>query len=288
MRAGTPVRALTLAGEENLAPLSGYLWQQRIAHRIFEERGEQVLEVASAEAAEEVRAIYAAWRAGEFKLTPIQDARARPAKWAMLQFPALLALLAFTLICFPITWPLDRGELGVLLPWFTIVPMTLQDGELVNASLRDTLMAGEIWRLVTPALLHFSFAHLAFNVALLVEFGRRVERTLGAGMFVGAAIVIAGVSNVAQYALGGSVLFGGLSGVVYGLFGLIVVRGRMEPGKDVWQLRPGFIVMVMLFLVVMSTGVTESFGLNIANGAHWGGLVVGCLLALVPFAKTRA
>ena len=38
---------------------------------------------------------------------------------------------------------------------------------------------------------------------------------------------------------------------------------------------------LLIFLVIFSTGITEPFGLNVANAAHWFGLATGALLALV-------
>jgi membrane associated rhomboid family serine protease len=39
--------------------------------------------------------------------------------------------------------------------------------------------------------------------------------------------------------------------------------------------------------VIFSTGITEPFGLHVANAAHWGGLIAGAALGLVWRARDR-
>ncbi|NJN51068.1 MAG: rhomboid family intramembrane serine protease [Gammaproteobacteria bacterium] len=281
------VRALTLSVDEDIAALSAYLWQRRIAHRIFEERGQQILEVKRAEHATAVRELYRAWRAGELVLTAVPRATQPSRRWALLEYPALLALLAVALLCFPATWPLDRGELGWLLPLLTVVPVLPGSSGTKYEVLMHALLAGELWRLFTPILLHFSFAHLAFNAALFVEFGRRIEHIRGPTALITIVLTVAAVSNLCQYALSDSVLFGGLSGVVYGLFGFVLVRARIEPEQIAWQLNAAFVLAVVGFLVLMSTGITEAFGLNIANTAHWSGLLCGLGLGFMVGRRTH-
>ncbi len=287
MRRSAPVRALTLTVDENIAPLSAHLYAARIRHRIYEDRGAQVVEVLTEADAERVRDLYSRWRSGAAML------RAEPAPvgnidWrAVLRYPAVLAVAIVAVVCLPVTWPLDHDQLGTVLPWMTIVELSVERGGIVGHSLAEALMAGQIWRLVTPVFLHFGFVHLAFNVALFVEFGRRIEHALGGWPLLFLAATIGAVSNVAQYVIGGSLLFGGLSGVVYGLFGFVVVRARAEPLRPEWRLHPGFVLTFVALLVLMSTGVTELIGLGIANGAHWSGLAMGALLAFVTARSRR-
>jgi GlpG protein len=62
-----------------------------------------------------------------------------------------------------------------------------------------------------------------------------------------------------------------MSGVVYGLFGYIWMKGKFDPGDGL--MLHSTTIMVMLFWFVFCF-----FGsLNIANGAHAGGLAVGTL-----------
>ena len=129
---------------------------------------------------------------------------------------------------------------------------------------------GQVWRLVTPIFLHLGFLHILFNMYWLFELGRMIEARRGGKFLLGFVLLLAVVSNLCQYLVAGAG-FGGMSGVVYGLFGYIWMKGKYDPG-DGMHLMPST-VMIMLFWFVFCF-----FGsMNIANGAHAGGLALGTL-----------
>lgn len=274
-------RALTVGADENLALFCAYLGQRHVVHRVYEERGVQVLEVRTAQDAEQVRADYAAWRDGRLQLQSRQQSAPQRSWLTNLRgVPVLATLIGLTLLAFPATFGLDNGVAGPLLPWLTIVPLEAgAPGRPVDA-LAAMLRLGQWWRLVTPIFVHFGLVHLLFNVAVVFEFGRRIERGAGSALLFALILLIAVASNVAQFVMTNAALFGGLSGVAYGLFGYVVVRGRFE-ASPVWQVNRSFALSVLIILVLMSSGVTELFGLYIANAAHWVGLAVGAVAALV-------
>jgi GlpG protein len=276
------VRVLTVGADVDLAMFCAYLADQRVPYRVFEERGDQVLEVASQIDAERVRAEYEAWRDGRLRLQWIARTAPRRIQWRQIasRYPVLVAVMALAIACLPATWPLSADHLGAMLPWLTIVPITAAGNELRFDSLERVLASGQWWRLVTPILIHFGIVHLAFNAAVVVEFGRRIERGAGSVPFLLLMLSIAIVSNIAQFALTRAPLFGGLSGVAYGLVAYVVVRGRFDRER-IWYVNPSFAIAVVAMLLLMSSGVTELFGLRIANTAHWVGLVLGGVTALL-------
>ena len=83
------------------------------------------------------------------------------------------------------------------------------------------------------------------------------------------AAVIGGTSNYAQYLAGGPE-FGGMSGVVFGLFGYVLVMARFAPSARMVMI-PSNAVFVMVWFVVCLTGAVGP----IANWAHGIGLVLG-------------
>lgn len=128
---------------------------------------------------------------------------------------------------------------------------------------------GELWRLLTPILLHFHVLHILLNLLWLVDLGSIIEGRQGGGRLAAVVLLTALSSNLGQYYFGGP-LFGGMSGVVYGLLGYVWMLGRHRPELGL-ALRPETIVMMLVWLGVCAAGMVG----NIANWAHAVGLVAG-------------
>ena len=141
--------------------------------------------------------------------------------------------------------------------------------------------SGEVWRLVTPIFLHFGILHIAFNMFWLYDLGTLIERKLGSWRYLLIVLVMAIVSNVAQFVAAGP-MFGGMSGVVYGLFGYAWVRGRLDPTCGLY-LRPDIAFWMIGFFVICALGLIP----NVANWAHGGGLATGAALGYLGFTLDR-
>lgn len=260
------MRVLETSTDEDLADFSRFLWGQRLRHRIYEESGLQIVEVEMAEDASEVRHHYNEWRAGHIvvEAEPLLPPRSVEFSRWFRHNPAVALLLLLAGLCFPLTlnWPQPDGWAHWLT--FTVAPQAAIAGD-----------SWQLWRWFTPALLHFSVLHLAFNAAVVWELGRRIEGQLGSLRFVVLVLLIGVLSNWAQYLWTPGVTFGGLSGIAYGLLGFIVTSAKLRPTSRAWLLPQGFALSLLVFLVLFSTGVTASFGLHVANAAHWGGLLSG-------------
>ncbi len=127
---------------------------------------------------------------------------------------------------------------------------------------------GEVWRLLTPIFIHLGVMHLIFNMLWMKDLGTEIENRGGSLSFLVLVAVLAVCSDLGQYFVGGS-NFGGMSGVVYGLFGYVWLRGRFDPAS-------GYVMPAQTVLVMLAWFVFCMFGiLNIANTAHGVGLVVG-------------
>ncbi len=143
------------------------------------------------------------------------------------------------------------------------------------------VQAGEIWRLVTPIFIHGGIFHIVFNMFWLYDLGTLIERKLGSTRYLFMILLIAVISNVAQFVMTGP-LFGGMSGVVYGLFGYAWVRGRLDPTCGLY-LRPDIAFWMIGFFVLCAAGVIG----NVANWAHGGGLATGAALGYLAYTFTR-
>ena len=267
--------ALSVGVEEDLLPLSALLQQRGVAHRVFEEGGRQVLKVARRDQAEQVEALYQAWRKGDVTIEVTGSApRVRmPAGVRWRSAPVTLALIGLSV-------------LGFLLIYFRAPPswlslLTFQPFHLEARQLVFEGMQGQYWRLVTPAFLHFGWLHIVFNGLWLWELGSRVEQVMGHLNTLMLFLVIAVVSNTSQYVFGGPGIFGGMSGVVYGLLGFAWVAPLLQPE---WRIQPprGIMLFMIGWLVVCMVGVVEVMGFGrVANAAHLGGLLIGALLGAV-------
>ncbi len=138
------------------------------------------------------------------------------------------------------------------------------------------IRSGEVWRLVTPMFLHFGILHLVFNMMWLYQLSGILERRYGTWRFALFVVLIAVASNLAQYEMTQNPLFGGMSGVVYGLFGFLWIKGNMDPGSDL-RLRPDVVFMMVAFFFLCMTGWVGP----IANWAHGVGLAVGMVVGFL-------
>ncbi len=141
---------------------------------------------------------------------------------------------------------------------------------------------GEVWRILTPAILHANIGHLAMNMMGLFFLGSVIERLHGArwlaAMFFGTALMASLVQVFWPEANHGGPLAVGASGVTYGLFGFLLIRPHFDPLYPV-RLPPMFQVIGLGFLVMGILTVVP----HITNGAHVGGLAAGMLFAaLLP------
>ena len=91
-------------------------------------------------------------------------------------------------------------------------------------------------------------------------------------------LLMAIASNLGQYLWSGPALFGGMSGVVYGLLGYIWIRNRVYP-SPILSLPGGLLGFMLIWLLAGMSGFMELLmGVNIANAAHAIGLISGMVL----------
>ncbi len=128
---------------------------------------------------------------------------------------------------------------------------------------------GEVWRLLTPIFIHFGPMHILFNMLWLRDLGGMIEARQSPWHLGLLVLVFAVCSNLAQYYMSGP-MFGGMSGVVYGLLGYIWIRGKRDPGSGLF-LHPSTVWMMIIWFLLCFTRV---FG-PIANTAHAVGLGLG-------------
>ena len=130
-------------------------------------------------------------------------------------------------------------------------------------------MTQRVWRLITPIFIHFDPLHILFNMMWLFDLGSMIEGRQSSWRLAILVVAIAAGSNLGQFWLSGPV-FGGMSGVVYGLLGYIWMRGKFDPGSGLY-LHPSTVMMMIVWFLACFTPLIP----HAANGAHAVGLIMG-------------
>lgn len=275
--------------------LSGFVAMLRrleVPHRVVEEGSEQVL-WAPPGLAEQVLEWYRLYPQGSpdvqrvAESSPEPQASQAPApslKQQALACKACVGILLLTLLVVAVT---GMGENYSTISWFSFMDFQRQGDYLYFTPLAKTLGEGQWWRLFSPMLLHFSLMQLAFNAVLFWELGKRIELRQGGWALINLTLLCSLVSNLSQHFASGPGIFGGLSGVAYGLLGYVAVYQRLAPNPH-YDIPKGFVVVALVWLVAGVSGVIGQLGFGqIANAAHVGGLLIGCLAGLLGGALAR-
>ncbi|TVP93043.1 MAG: rhomboid family intramembrane serine protease [Pseudomonadaceae bacterium] len=266
------IPALKRPIEEDLSHLARFLRTRGVVHRVTEEGAQQVVWAVDEADAQVIQALY---RDGVPEAVGPAPARVRGATaWqrTLQHIPMTLAVLAISALVAVLS---RLGSDASVLVHLTFTPVT-PEGRL--AAYPDL---AQWWRLITPIFIHFGMLHLAFNALWYWELGRRIEIRSGSLFLLGVTILFALVSNASQWLFGAPGLFGGLSGVLYGLLGYCWLYQWLCPNVH-FDLPKGVVVLMLVWLVLCLSGLVTMLGFGaIANAAHVGGLVIGGLAGLI-------
>lgn len=195
--------------------------------------------------------------------------------------PALTATLIA--MCFIVAAFTEVGDQLDPYAWpLLFVGTEVQDGELAWKEVSALWTEHQYWRLITPIFLHFGPLHLFFNMWWLFDLGGMIEREKNSLTLGGLVLLTGTFGNIAEYFWSGHALFGGMSGVTYGLFGYLWYVGPRDRNPRL-GVEPSTTQMLMVWLVLCMTGIVG----NIANAAHVGGLVTGFLLGWLSIKLRR-
>lgn len=276
-------RVKQLETNVNLAAFSRWLAGQGVAHRITEEGGHQVLWLENPDHAEPVLEALERFLAEPELRDAVERQQHSPVfvrgRWqpSPRHAPLVLGVIIAAVV---MVWAtsLGRNELAAAL--MVVDPRTFDWTTMAGRidALANTLASGQVWRLLTPDFLHFSWTHIIFNAVMLWFLGSQVEWFDGRGRLVVLFLATSIFSNGLQYLVSGP-LFGGLSGVVYGILGYCWLSQRKAPR---FQFPPALVTFAVAWMVIGFTPLTELLGLGrMANEAHLGGFVSGVALALI-------
>ncbi len=142
----------------------------------------------------------------------------------------------------------------------------------------------EPWRLFLSIFPHIGFFHLLFNVYWLWVLGTVLEEVFGHVKTAALIVLFAVVSMTAEFALfDGGV---GLSGVNYGLVGLLWVLSKRDPRFAEAMDQRTLNLMVAWFFLCVALTVTKVQ--PVANVAHGMGALLGVLVGVILVEKRAA
>ncbi len=274
------LKVLDLPPEQDLREFTGFLWKNRIAHRVTHQQERQQLWLRDPADVDFVLTQFQRWiEDGDLSAdaSPARQTHTAPrfVFW-LRRAPVTLVLIVVSVLLTLLT---SFGNNLQWLHWFTFVDFNFQGRTLLFQSLETLVRSGEWWRWLTPIFLHFSLLHLVFNLLWTWELGRRVELLQGRAVLITLVVLLGVVSNLGQFMMTGP-MFGGLSGVIFGLMGYTWLWDRIGRTPR-FGMSQSLMVFMLVWLLLGISGILESFGFgSIANTAHLAGLLAG--LAAVP------
>lgn len=143
---------------------------------------------------------------------------------------------------------------------------------IMLGKINTLILRGEVWRFITPALLHGSLYHLGFNLYALYVLGTRIEPIYGHGRFLTLFLLGAFGGNVLSFVLSKSPSLGS-STAIFGLLGAEVaflIYNRQLFGRESKAMLSN-----LAFILVLNLMIGIMPGLNIDIWGHAGGLAAG-------------
>jgi membrane associated rhomboid family serine protease len=156
------------------------------------------------------------------------------------------------------------------------------------------IWTGELWRPFTTTVMHGGLLHAVFNMYWMTVFGPVVEHHFGSYRALGLIVLFAYVSSLAQFLLPFYIpsLLGaeqgpmvGLSGVLYGLFGICWMGSRHR--TEYQLVCDPMTVQILLGWLLICIPLTYLGPLNVGNLAHVSGLLIGVIVGQAIFDVRR-
>jgi len=277
------VRIISIPLSENIQDLYRLLQSRGIRLLVVEEGGEQVLYAEDEAHASAVHEAYRAYRddqnvnqqVHQYWRQSSSEQSSQLQIWPVLLATPMVSLLLFSLL-FVAVWT-GFGQFDSYRDFLILdrYRFDFPESGTVFTLLKQLIMDGEAYRLLAPAWLHWSVFHWLFNSLGLWILGRSLEQYLGSMVLLLMVLFSALIANIGQFIVSGAG-FGGFSGVVFALVGAHAIGILVAPEKDCWAHR-GIVGMSVIWMVAAMVGVTEWFGVHVANTAHFMGFIAGAI-----------
>jgi rhomboid protease GluP len=146
--------------------------------------------------------------------------------------------------------------------------------ELYGSKINELIRAGQVWRLLTPILLHASIPHILFNMYALYIIGIGLERYFGHGRYLLLYVLGGFTGNVLSFLLSSGYSVGASTAI----FGLIGAQGVfLYQNRKLLGAQFGRAIGNVIFIVVVNLVFDFVPGSGIDYWGHIGGLLGGLI-----------
>jgi rhomboid protease GluP len=145
---------------------------------------------------------------------------------------------------------------------------------IFGAKINSAILRGEIWRLITPVLLHGSILHIGFNMYALYTIGPGLERKYDDRSFIILYLISGLWGNTVSFLFSPNASLGA-STAIFGLIAaqaVYIYKNRFLLGSAA---RPMLINILMVIAINLILGLSS----GIDNWGHLGGLLGGLFYA---------
>lgn len=149
---------------------------------------------------------------------------------------------------------------------------------VLGGKINDLILRGQVWRLITPVLLHGGILHLAFNMYALYSIGRSLELFYGHWRYSALYLATAYTGNVLSFIFSANPSLGA-STAIFGLFaaqGVLIFKNRRLFGSRAQSM---LINLGLVLAINLSLGFSPNSGID--YWGHIGGLIGGVVFAWV-------
>jgi len=145
-----------------------------------------------------------------------------------------------------------------------------------GAKINEFIKLGELWRLITPLLLHGSIIHILFNIYALFIVGRGLEQQYGHERFLELYLISGFAGNVVSFLFSPNPSIGASTAI----FGLVSAQTIFVfQNRDLYGKRANQMLLNNLFIIVANIALGFYGGLSIDIFGHLGGLLGGLIFA---------
>ncbi len=149
---------------------------------------------------------------------------------------------------------------------------------VLGGKINELILHGQLWRLITPVLLHGSLLHMAVNMYALYSIGPSLEKFYGHKRYLCLYLIGGFTGNVLSFLLSANPSLGASTAI----FGLVAAEAVfIFKNKKMFGSRASSMLINLGLVIVVNIMLGLSAGSGIDNWGHLGGLAGGLIFAWV-------